>query len=116
MLGARRIVLAFDPEDDEPGLLRTVVMLLRASALAAASRSGAAQIATAEEKIAEALAQLGKLDDVRKTAGAIQKNALKIESSCTGINSGIQRLLDDALAALGAAAAGPGVEQDQGAA
>ena len=97
---------------DQPDLVRTVVMLLRAAALAAATRRGADQLATAEEKINEAIAQLEKLDEVKKTAGSIQKNAVKIENSCTGINSGIQRLLSDALTALAEAAAGSPTNAD----
>ena len=112
VLGTRRIVLAFDPTSDQPDLVRTVVMLLRAAALAAATRRGADQLATAEEKIAEAIVQLEKLDEVKKTAGSIQKNAVKIENSCTGINSGIQRLLSDALTALAEAAAGSPTNAD----
>lgn len=100
MLGARRIVLAFDPDHEDPELVRTVVMLLRTAALAASTRKGAQQLATAEEKITAAVAQLAKIDEVKKAAGSIQKNATKIEASCTGINSAIQRLLADALAAL----------------
>ena len=50
------MVLAFDPECDDPALLRTVVMLLRTMTLASTRREGAQQIATAEEKIAEAAA------------------------------------------------------------
>lgn len=105
MLGTRRIVLAFDPEADDPELVRTILMVLRTAAVAAASRHGAQQLATAEEKIAEAVVQLDKIDDVKKTAGSIHKSAVKIESTCTGIYSGIQRLLADALAALTDAAA-----------
>ncbi|MFH5207410.1 Fis family transcriptional regulator [Antrihabitans spumae] len=106
-LGPRRIVLAFDPEVNDPGLLRTVLMLLRASALTANARTGARQIATAEEKITEAVAHLAKIDDVQKAAGAIQKSATKIESSCTAIHSGIHRLLSAALTAL------DGVDEDR---
>jgi hypothetical protein len=104
VLGTRRIVLAFDPATDDPELVRTILMVLRTSAVAAASRHGAQQLATAEEKITEAVVQLDKIDEVKKTAGAIQKGAVKIESACTGIYSGIQRLLSDALAALSDAA------------
>ena len=89
--------MAFDPETDYSDLLRTVVMLLRTTAIAASSRRGAHQIATAEEKINEALAQLAKIDSVKKLADAIQKNATKIDGECTGLNSGIRRLLDQAL-------------------
>lgn len=100
VLGPRRIVLAFEQSSEDPELVRTVCMLLRTSALAAAARTGSHQIATAEEKFTEAIAQLTKLDDVKKAARSIQKNATKIETSCTGIKPGIQRLLADALAAL----------------
>lgn len=46
------------------------------------------------------MTQLGKLDEVKQTAGSIQKNATKIESACTGI-----RLLADELATQTEAAA-----------
>lgn len=101
VLGARRIVAAFDPDCDDPDLVRTIVMLLRTAALAASSRRGAEQLATIEEKITGAVAQLEKIGDVKKTSATIQKNAVKIENTCTAIYSGIQRLLSDALAALG---------------
>jgi len=47
-LGSRRIVLAFDPTSDDPDLLRTVVQLLRVSAIAASSRRGVEGLETAE--------------------------------------------------------------------
>lgn len=101
VIGPRRVVMAFDPENDDPDLLRTVVMLLRTAALTASARKGAYQIATAEEKINEALAQLTKIDSVKKLAGTIQKNATKIDGECSSINSAIRALLDQALDALG---------------
>lgn len=100
VLGKRRIVLAFDPLNDDSDLLRTVVMLLRASALTAANRSGAHEIATAEEKIAAAVEQLSGIRDIKKTANAIERNAQKIEKSCGTIYSAIDRLLGEALTAL----------------
>lgn len=103
VVGKRRIVLAFDPSTDDSDILRTVLQLLRTSAIAAASRAGTHEIATAEEKIAAALVELEKVDDVKRLAGMIQKNAQKVENNCSGIASGIQRLLGDALNALGAA-------------
>lgn len=102
VLGPRRIVMAFDPEQDDPSLLRTVVMLLRAAAIATNARTGATEIATAEEKITAAIEQLGKIDEVRKCAGHIIKNAEKITSQSEAINTVIRRLLDQALTALGA--------------
>jgi hypothetical protein len=107
VLGTRRIVMAFDPEQDDPELLRTVVMLLRTAAIAASSRTGAAEIATAEEKIGEALEQLATLDDIKKLAGLILTHATKIDAQSAGLSTGIQRLLGQALEALaGAGSAG----------
>ena len=103
VLGSRRVVMAFDPDTEDPELLRTVVMLLRTVAIAASARTGAAEIATAEEKIADALVQLEKIDTIKTAANTIQKNATKIDSESTGIRTAIQRLLDQALAALGGA-------------
>ncbi|WP_255246936.1 Fis family transcriptional regulator [Skermania piniformis] len=57
-IGARRFVAAFDPERDDPALLRTLILLLRTSALAANVRTGGRHVAAAEEKIALALEQV----------------------------------------------------------
>lgn len=100
VLGPRRIVLAFDTDNDDPDLLRTALQLLRASALTANTRSDTAQITTAEEKISEALDQLGTVDRVKQAAGVIHKKAQSIENDCTTIYSGIDRLLRAALDAL----------------
>jgi hypothetical protein len=104
VLGSRRVVMAYDPDNDDPELLRTVVMLLRTVAIAATARTGASEIATAEERIADALVQLEKIDTIKTAANAIQKNATKIDSESTGIRTTIQRLLDEALIALAGAA------------
>jgi hypothetical protein len=100
VIGARRVVLAFDPDHDDPDLLRTVVMLLRTSALTTSSRRGAEQIATAEEKITEAVAHIAKIDSIKKIAGTVQQSAAKIDGECVKLSGDIRRLLDDALIAL----------------
>ncbi|WP_236793325.1 Fis family transcriptional regulator [Amycolatopsis sp. GM8] len=108
VIGAQRLVLAFDPDNDNPDLLRTVIMLLRTTAIATASRKGVHHVATAEEKITEALNQLVKIDSVKKLSATIQKSATKIDSECFALNSAVRRLLDEALVALaGTQATGP---------
>lgn len=81
-------------------------MLLRAVAITATVRTGAAEVATADEKIAAAIGQLEKIDSIKTAANTIQKNATKIDSESTGIRTAIQRLLDEALVALAGVAAG----------
>jgi hypothetical protein len=68
--------------------------------MATASRKGVSQAATAEEKIAEALNHQVKIDSVKKVSAMIQKSSTKIDSECTGLNSAVRRLLDEALVAL----------------
>lgn len=98
--GPRRIVIAFDPTTDDPELLRTVVILLRTAALAASGRHGDAEVRTAQEKVTKAIEELRKIDNVKKVAGAIKKNADTIDQQCSGISTSIQRLLTEAMAAL----------------
>jgi hypothetical protein len=105
VLGSRRIVMAFDPASDDANLLRTVVMLLRTAAIAASARHGANEIATAEEKVTEAIGLLAKIDDIQKTAGSIHKSATKISNECVTFTAGIERLLNEALGALAGAEA-----------
>ena len=106
VLGQRRVVIAFDPDADDPEVLRTVILLLRTVAIAASVRTGDAEIDTAEDKIAEAVAQLDKIDAIKKTAGTIQKGAVKIDSECTSITTSIRRLLDQASISLAGSPAG----------
>lgn len=103
VLSARRIVMAFDPATGDPDLLRAGVMLLRTASITAAGRSGANEIATAEEKLTEALGLLTKIDDIQKTVTSIHKSAAKIHFECDSFATGIQRLLNQALAALAVA-------------
>ena len=107
------MVVALDPETDDPELLRTVVILLRTVAMAASVRTGSEEVQTAEEKIAEALAQLVKIDAMKKLASSIQTNAAKIDSGCTAVTTSIQRLLDEALTALAGVSAVPGDDTTQ---
>lgn len=107
VLGPRRVVLAFDPDVDEPDLLRTVVLLLRTVAITSArSTGGGAEIVAAQERVAAAMEQLEKLDAIKKSAATITRQAASIESGCTTVTGGIRRLLTEALDAL----AGAGVD------
>jgi hypothetical protein len=104
-MGARRIVMAFDPETDDPDLLRTVVMLLRTMAVAASSRVDSVELATVEEKVAEALECLGKIDDVKTVAARIGKDAEKVGLQATSAATTIRRLLTEAQTSLSGAVA-----------
>ena len=102
-LGQRRIVMAFDPMTDDPELLRTVVQILRLGALAANARQDNRQIETAQEKIAEAIELLNKVDGIKRLASQIKANANRIELDSEGIRTELERLLTKAQTALNGA-------------
>ncbi len=69
VLGSRRVVIAFDPASDDPDLLRTVVQLMRTSAIAATSRRDIEGLDTAEENIQSALALVERIDTILQGVG-----------------------------------------------
>ncbi len=103
-LGSRRIVMAFDPATDDPELLRTVVQLLRISALTASNRGDRDGVHTADEKITEALNMLCKIDDIKKIASTLRQHAGKIEQQSDDVRTALTRLLSQAQSALSVAA------------
>jgi hypothetical protein len=105
-LGSRRILMAFDPDTDDPALLRTVVQLLRLSALSASVRQDNAEIETAQEKITEALGLLVKIDEIKRLAGLISTNAGKIDRESDLLRGSMDRLLTHAQKALAGAVGG----------
>ena len=100
VLGPRRLVLAFDPEIDDASLLRTVVQLLRTSALAAVARQDDTGALEARERIEEALQVLPKVEKIRKAAGYIRKNADDIDREGDKLHTALSRLLLQAQTAL----------------
>lgn len=100
VLGTRRIVVAFDPNVDDPDLLRAVVQLQRVAAIAASSRRDAEGLVTAEERITEAQAALEKVNIIRTASGSIRKNADTIDRECNAVQTTVDRLLGQALDAL----------------
>lgn len=101
-LGPRRLVMVFDPEIDSVDLLRTVVQLLRLSAEAAARGRDSGEVHFVEEKIAKAIAVLGRIDKVTKSAGLIRQHAITIGDESESLRGELSRLLTQVRCALGA--------------
>ncbi|TQM63815.1 Fis family transcriptional regulator [Humibacillus xanthopallidus] len=100
VLGARRVVIAFDPAADDSDLLRTVVQLMRVSALAAASRRDVEGLETAEEEIVAAMGLLDRVNKIRTTSGSIRRGADAIDKECNTVQTGVEGHLSRALDAL----------------
>ena len=96
VIGPRRIVVAYDPEQDDMALLRTVVILLRTAAMAATTSGDTTSVRTATERISEALATLPRVESIRKTADSIRKGALKVDTEAEKLHTSLDRLLRQA--------------------
>ncbi|WP_347353983.1 Fis family transcriptional regulator [Intrasporangium sp.] len=100
VLGPRRVVVAFDPGVDEPDLLRTVVQLMRTSAVVASSRRDVEGLETAEESITAAMGLMERINAIRKASGSVRRGADTIDRECNTVQSGVERHLGKALDAL----------------
>jgi hypothetical protein len=100
VLGQRRVIVAFNPQTDDADLLRTVVQLVRTSAIAASSRRDVEGLETAEENIQAAITLLDGINKIRKASGSVRSSADTIDKECNTIQSGISRHLGVALDAL----------------
>ncbi|MGO1971412.1 MAG: hypothetical protein ACTH2Q_00490 [Propionibacteriaceae bacterium] len=99
-LGPRRIVMSFDPETDEPRLLRCVIQVLRLAAESAAARVDKSETETADEQLVEALAALKRLAAMQKSAGSIRKSADSIGTQAATLHTELTRYLTQARTAL----------------
>lgn len=100
VLSSRRVVVAFDPSSDGVDLLRTVVQLMRTSAITASSRRDVEGLETAEESIRAALDLIERINTIRKASGSIRKGADTIDKECNTVQSGVEGHLNQALDAL----------------
>ncbi|MDN5790426.1 MAG: hypothetical protein L0H25_06100 [Micrococcales bacterium] len=100
VLGPRRVVLAFDPDTDDSDLLRTVVQLMRVSAVAASSRRDAEGLETAEEQIRAATTLLDRINVIRTASRSVRRGADTIETQCNTVQTGVTEHLGRALDAL----------------
>lgn len=101
-LGPRRLLLAFDPETDSVDLLRVVLQLLRLAAQSAVRDERSGEVRVAEEKIAEAIGVIGRIDKVTKAVGIIRREATTIGDQSEALHTELSRLLSQARTALGA--------------
>lgn len=80
--------MALDPSTDDGDLLRTVVQLMRVSALAASSRRDVEGLETAEEQIRAALAVIDRVNAIRRASGSIRGGADVIDKECNTVQTG----------------------------
>ena len=100
VLGPRRVVVVFDPQTDDPAMLRLTVQILRVAALAATTDQRTGAVEVAREHIAQALAELSRIQNISRFAGLAKSNAQKVETEAERLAAHLNRLLLQAQTAL----------------
>ncbi|MGH3712038.1 MAG: hypothetical protein ACRDT4_01015 [Micromonosporaceae bacterium] len=96
LFGSQRIVLAFDPAVDDPALLRSAILMLRAQACLIATRHHGDHVAHAAEKIAEAQDAMDKMRDLYKIASNTRAGADKLLTGLADLQSTLHARLAEA--------------------
>lgn len=103
VLAPRRVVMAFDPEVDDASILRSVIQVLRMTAIATAARRGDVDVDGAMDRLSDALDALPTIDGIRKRAGAIRGHADHIDRDADKLQTTLNRILLQARTALAGA-------------
>jgi hypothetical protein len=99
-LGTNRMVLAFDPETDDPGLLRAAVQLLLVQAQRRLAEDRAGDLGLVDAKLDEARVRLLEMQDILKTALAVRNGATKVVTGLEALQGSLTLTIDQARAAL----------------
>jgi len=113
VIGPRRIVIAIANDHDSTELLRSVCILLRSQALASIRTESSDGLATARERLAEALELLPKIEAIRKNAGTIRASASNIDLASDSLRTALNRLLTQAQTALSGTVVAVGEPSDE---
>jgi hypothetical protein len=105
LLGPTRAVLAFDPDVDDPAVLRAVVQLLGLQAQRRLAEGRGGDLGEVDAHLVDARRVLSGMQDMVKTATSVRADASKLVGGLEAMSSTLGRLLDQAQAALKAAAA-----------
>lgn len=105
VIAPRRVIVAVEG-DDSAALLRSVCLLMRNQALASVSTESTVALATAKERLNEAMDLLPKIETIRRSAGTIRISADTIDQEGASLRTALGRLLSQAQSALAGTVAG----------
>lgn len=100
IVGTHRVVLAFNPDDDDPGLLRAAVQLLVVQAQRRLADDRAGDLGLADAKLEEARRRLVDMQNILKTALAVRNGAGKVVTGLEALHGSLALSIDQARAAL----------------
>jgi len=100
LVGPNRIVIAFDPDHDDPALIRGALQLLLVEAQRRLAAGRGSDLTVADAKIAQARQQLLAMQQVIKTAITARDNAVKVVTGLEAVHGTLTLLLEQAQGAL----------------
>lgn len=93
VMGPRRVVVVFDPQTDDPAMMRLAIQILRVASLAAAHEGHTGAVEVAREHVAQALTELSRIQKIRTSASVVKKEADKVDRQAEQLETQLSRLL-----------------------
>jgi hypothetical protein len=100
VVGPNRMVIAFDPDEDEPGLLRATVQLLAVQAQRRLAEDRAGDLGLVDARLDEARRRLLEMGEIIKSAVTVRNGAGKVVSSLETLHTSLGLVIEQARAAL----------------
>ena len=92
--------MSFDPDTDNPALVRAVLQLLAVEASRRVATTTGSDVGVADSKILAARQQLAELVALHKLATGVRDNASRVVAGLDSLHSALAQTLDQALTAL----------------
>jgi molecular chaperone GrpE (heat shock protein) len=87
ILDSQSIVVAYDPDRDDPQLLALVYQLVKMNSLANSGNLEDLDVAEVNKNIEEAVTMLGQFDSLQRTAASIENAGKKLKSDLKDIRA-----------------------------
>jgi hypothetical protein len=100
VIGPNRMVLTFNPDEDDTGLLRATLQLLLVQAQRRLAEDRAGDLGLVDTKLEEARRRLVEMGEIIKTAVAVRNGAGKVVTGLESLQGPLVLTIDQARAAL----------------
>lgn len=105
IVGPNRMIVAFDPDRDDVGVVRATVQLLVLQAQRRLAEERSSDLGVVDFKLEEARKRLLDLQEIIKTALAVRNGAGKVVTGLEGLHGALMLAIDQARTALNGAVA-----------
>ncbi len=100
IISPTRMVVAFNPDEDDPGLLRATIQLLLVQAQRRLTDDRSGDLRLVDAKLDDARRRLVEMGDIIKAAVAVRNGAGKVVTGLEGLQGSVLLTIDQARAAL----------------